>query len=747
MQFCEGYLDESNKKLLDLAKKRYQECDEEYRHSQELFEYIHCTQTKILKEESRFYVHLRDFLSILKENKAKYGISKRVHESSESESDVAFSAKRRKVEKLEEETAECEDEISDQNIEGTGFSTPCDALSNSSSIQKDGRESHYDDSDEEMERSPDNVDADEDDVENEIWESEIVTGEDRSESESLVANNSEIEESECEEDEVDVNRTEENDSDENDSHGNDVKDRDKLSEILDQEFPDSESEECSNHSRTRVTGAEYTNDIFSASEDKLNDVGTSLLSDTENLKQNQSNGLDLFPSKTADNNEVTEVFNISSETEDKVKNSSSENFTEIRSHDIQDSRNEKWSDKNICVVKSEEKPTCLTIKRVKGEKGDENDEENPHLNHSSGNIGMNKAEKADAEISRVETIESDNDNADKNRKSAMKEEMESDVEDTDENDGNEKSYKNFSKTYTKYSGLSTDDDEHSDDVKAKKFKEKCKKKYVISVGKKKNKTFTTSSPSKDHPKYNFGQKVEKERSPRKKHTPQNSPKCKKKVSPNKSPIIIFTDSESDDDIDMEGFKKKFNEKVKKQIQFESHSTQKYEQNHIKKGQKMEIDNDSGSGEDMYHSGKENYHSTKGADRDKDKKEKKRVNLITEEYYSSKSESVSKHDKHNKFGDIRDDQIKEKLKPVNEVEHDKECYESNEKSPKQKENEREEANPGPSSSSDVDNTHKKGSSRQIRKLEALLEVRKGNIVIFVIVKQAFFLHFGNATNTV
>ncbi|XP_060593591.1 uncharacterized protein LOC132748066 isoform X3 [Ruditapes philippinarum] len=789
MLFCEGYLDDSNKKLLTLAKKRYHECEVEYKRSQELCEYILCTEAKILKEESRFYVHLRDFLSILKENKARDGsiesnleggISKRIHESSESESDVAFAAKRRKIDKFDNntnnlKTEDSEEENSDQNYGRPGFITGCEILSNSAALQKEEDGLQPDDSDQEMEKSPDSVENDEDDVENEIWESELVTAGEKSESDSSIDNKSDMDDSESEDHEMAFNRKEEFDSN-NVSDSDEIESNEMNGDINAYQgiLPDLEDFPAAEIiSKAEVSHTKKTKD------DNLNDMGTNLTCSSKNKKHVQGNK-DVCDSQdeiedSIDQDEIedsiddeknsvikgpTDILNISSEKEEKADKEelkkqliSSENCSEIESCIDQDSRNEKWSDDGVCVIESDTKPLCLTIKRVKGAKGDEDIVENPGLNHGSGNTIKNKYEKTE-EGSKNEFdgdgFQSNNNVKDtgettlKKNTNYLSDEIESESDDDDHED-KVKVLKDFSKTSLKKdSDLSTNDEEDQfDSLKAKKFREKCKKKYVVSVGKKKHKTFT--SPSKDHSKFDFLHKIEKEKSPRKKHTPNNSPKCNKKFSPNKSPIIIFTDSESDDDIgDIEGFKKKFNEKVKRQIQFQENSPLKPKKSPVKKAQKMEIDNDVDSEEDMCHSGKENHRFTKIADKehmaathdDRERKEKKRVNLITEEYYNSKSDNAFKHHKNDKSYDFEDNEGKDKKTHKSEdkspkeknkqVDRDKEQYKNGEKSSKQAVSEGEDVHAGPSSTSDTDNALKKGSSRQIRKLEALLESIRNQI---------------------
>ncbi|XP_053381413.1 uncharacterized protein LOC123526107 isoform X2 [Mercenaria mercenaria] len=808
MQFCEGYLDDSTKKLLTLVKKRYHECDEEYKQSQEFLRYILCAEAKIDSDESNFFVHLRDFLNILKDNKARVdngyenqgrdpGRSKRGHESSESE----CSAKRRKTHENEKTLSEHETK--------TGKNIVCDQrmgrAKNSSenaipvkSLRLDGSEHSLEDnnSDQEMKIAPDTAvhDADKDQMQG----NHDATAEELFESGGMAEGDSDVAEHEDEKKEKSEKRKKQRNS----------KYLSDLGKIVVQEN-DEKVRETSGicKARSYKNAIKEINAMFSSSEDENNEEDIRTATDIENIIQEQDGEKFLCYSpeenerctneevdeksesgelkagtnnyfrslKKADkgpgesdtsehvavSNECLDILDISSETEENVKHDlveqkskpnkeeSSKNCSEIGSCTDQDSRNEKWDNGEVLFIENEEKPLCFTIKHVKGTKPKESIAENLDLKHDLVNKEEIKRKSAklnsSGEVHIIDYEESESNHDDDvlmgDTTKEFGDQLESELDDkgTDAEESEEvdedKVLHKASEVNGKNKELSSDDEDSFDAVKAKKFREKCKKKYVVSVGKKKNREF--SSPSNDHLKPTFINKTEKDRSPRKKRTPNSSPKCKKKSSPNKSPIIIFTDSESDSDVDdMEGFKKKFDEKARKRFQMQDNSSIVIEKISTKV-EPMEADHVIANGTDgknhKHGLMKDNSHNATDSDRSYDSdnkksskvkeiKEKKRVSLITEEHYSNKydrDDGVSKQHKEKTSDRHKEIDVKDKLKHKSEERSGKESVNKHEQ-------DHDNEQPGPSSASDGDSAKKKGSTRQIRKLEALLESIRNKI---------------------
>ncbi|XP_033732810.1 FK506-binding protein 5-like isoform X2 [Pecten maximus] len=72
----QGYI-ENTPNLSILIKKRYDECSKSYIHSSKFEDFLHITRAKIDSDNSRVFVHLRDFLNELKSNKAEKKASKK----------------------------------------------------------------------------------------------------------------------------------------------------------------------------------------------------------------------------------------------------------------------------------------------------------------------------------------------------------------------------------------------------------------------------------------------------------------------------------------------------------------------------------------------------------------------------------------------------------------------------------------------------------------------------------------------
>ncbi|BFZ20296.1 hypothetical protein BsWGS_23335 [Bradybaena similaris] len=94
LNFCSVSLKGENPKFLDLIKSRYAACDDVFRCSGEMVKLLEKTQKNMADEESRKFVHLKDFLTKLKiHTAAKWKKKKKRKHSSDSESDSTHSAK------------------------------------------------------------------------------------------------------------------------------------------------------------------------------------------------------------------------------------------------------------------------------------------------------------------------------------------------------------------------------------------------------------------------------------------------------------------------------------------------------------------------------------------------------------------------------------------------------------------------------------------------------------------------------
>lgn len=69
MDFCDTYLHNAVRQFLESVRKRYNECDEAFRESNDLLDKIVYTKEKINRDDLRFFAHLREFYNVLKENK------------------------------------------------------------------------------------------------------------------------------------------------------------------------------------------------------------------------------------------------------------------------------------------------------------------------------------------------------------------------------------------------------------------------------------------------------------------------------------------------------------------------------------------------------------------------------------------------------------------------------------------------------------------------------------------------------
>ncbi|XP_052220122.1 uncharacterized protein LOC127837243 isoform X2 [Dreissena polymorpha] len=91
LKFCKGH--SPNTEILKLANKRFLEADKYYIDSAEFLSLVDSTENKIATESARFFVHLRDFLTVLKDHKAE-NVECSVHHSGldggNSDSDTAF---------------------------------------------------------------------------------------------------------------------------------------------------------------------------------------------------------------------------------------------------------------------------------------------------------------------------------------------------------------------------------------------------------------------------------------------------------------------------------------------------------------------------------------------------------------------------------------------------------------------------------------------------------------------------------
>lgn len=71
MEFCEDALCDENPKFIALIKSRYSECEASFRQSDEMLSMLAETRTKMEEEKSKLFVHLKDFLTLLKSKRKK----------------------------------------------------------------------------------------------------------------------------------------------------------------------------------------------------------------------------------------------------------------------------------------------------------------------------------------------------------------------------------------------------------------------------------------------------------------------------------------------------------------------------------------------------------------------------------------------------------------------------------------------------------------------------------------------------
>lgn len=90
MEFCKKHFPKkSSEGILKLVRKRFDECRMEYKLSSDFEKLLLLTQNKIRNDITMFFVHLKDFLNILKDNKSElkdHDTSKRERVHSESDS-------------------------------------------------------------------------------------------------------------------------------------------------------------------------------------------------------------------------------------------------------------------------------------------------------------------------------------------------------------------------------------------------------------------------------------------------------------------------------------------------------------------------------------------------------------------------------------------------------------------------------------------------------------------------------------
>ena len=339
------------------------------------------------------------------------------------------------------------------------------------------------------------------------------------------------------------------------------------------------------------------------------------------------------------------------------------------------------------------------------------------------------------------------------------------------------SYKTARKSLTFFDD-SGDEEDPDYAKKAKKFREKCKKKYVVSTGKNKKKLHAKAiqdvknkfACKKDRPKCSDSNVVGKSKL-KAGHSPRKvlgSPKSPKKLSPKKSPkssnLIILSESDSEEieELDVAGLKRKIKEKEDEQWKYvysiQSDPVVVMDKLDIKLENLVEADNKcNDSAESKAIHGVSELHDDSGElDKDQDDigkedgvKKEQSVEENKSEDNGSKSLNTDKMDEagsHTQENDVKkrvpfvtlDSETDAGSNPkfsdkspaiinsdVKKVKHsgpreDNAKKNSSEAGMKHVDDKSEE--PKASSSSQSDNSGpKKGSAKQIRRLEALLEV--------------------------
>ncbi|XP_052789171.1 kinesin-related protein 4-like isoform X2 [Mya arenaria] len=512
LEFCRS--NSSNPGILKLIAKRYGEADTSYKESQEFLDLIENTKSQLRVDGARFFVHLRDFLAILKDKKEKV---ERTSEFSDSD---------------ESQTEETNELNSDSKRKKRAES---DSDSSSKQCSKRQRVCFQSDS--------------EDDQESYVKENEKDDIANKDED-----NNDVIEESELEGNEQDISGTTEKafyDAD------------------FEPSLPSLKTKSQEPHEQADEGESEYLDTIESgqplddSEKDKIDCVEV-LSSVKTTHKQNDrdlDSGKDLDISDEDTKSQAITKHNDSGENEIEMETSKDEQDHIKTSQDVVNE-----SQESVYIIDN-------TPPKKTGEFTNKKPSQEPKQDVMDCSIEI--LSDVDGDI----IVEKNSEDKEKNEMTCTnKQELNDEIAilDSDDHIEDQETDGNADKTAKKslkYDDTSSDDSDPDYAKKAKKFREKCKKKYKVSVGKKKNvllftpvkndeKKINLKSPRRSYgmslefrkDNENYTPKRKKKSSPRKDKSPKKSPK--------QNDFIILTENESSDDEIMcvEDLKKKIQKK-------------------------------------------------------------------------------------------------------------------------------------------------------------------------------------------
>lgn len=490
---------------MKLAWKRYKECNEEYKNSESFSELILVTESKISNNKHRIFVHLRDFLQHLKQNKdiSDYSNKRRLcGSSSEINSDSNPPKRRRTIENSPDASknhssgthSEKKDSIQHDEVNHVNIPVCSEESENSSgSVWR-----HYCS---EQGQSKQELNSEKDDPGSSLF-SNVPSGactnmyssseEDNDENNETIKHIRDI--IECNSDD---NVLDHNSGIENKLNICENVHSDKHEEV-------SGSEENKNHKDADITSVSRDHSVHF----RKNQINSKNIPSNERedvASNSDSEGSDGEVKACTDNEIESDSLlefcsvNLKPSIEKSVSNRVIDNGENTKQTDLDN----EDSDVHVMIISDNEddasKPNSFVLNKT---------EDFAHMN---GAIDDEDCAGYDADK--------------ENRKLADR------------------------KVDT-----SSDEEDSAYAEMARKYREKWKKKYVVSTGSKKRKDISQPNGSK-------ATKTEKlEKSPKKKKVKKRSPK---KLNPSKSPIIIFTDSESCSDFEdnIKTVEKKVDEKI------------------------------------------------------------------------------------------------------------------------------------------------------------------------------------------
>ncbi|KAL4219673.1 hypothetical protein ACF0H5_022245 [Mactra antiquata] len=758
LEFCEENLPSSKASLfLMLMKKRYKECDLIYKNSDTFSQLLVDTEAKITMDKGRIFVYILEFLETLKTNES-VGSNKRgiQDSSSEADSDVNPSKKR----KLNQERSS---NFRDQNSYADSESEDNDSKQSSSKVRISNKENRYESDSAENNDSEANSDSDGNNDSKRNNGSDVNDTSDvnsDSDEEDLVYNKDSEVNDDSDENNDDTSRKENDDEREQEkesiSVGNENMNNNENTSII-QETNDKMYSSSEDESDSAIKTNKHIADFIHSTKDDDDGYGN-------NDNQNDDAVDRSLVNENDDNDDINDNDNSEMPTE-----------TESTLPDISENGPTKdpsthGSSKDISVEYMDP-PECMNTSNDEVESIDDEGKSVPSDDKSGKHVPSSRPciEKS---VSKIPSQEKDLKGKCNNQNGRHADIVEIYVSDSgSESEVNDsklgktkelmnestkcKTYKEFNdenkapKKSVDHSGFDCDreyskknerklitssDEEDPEYVKkAKKFREKCKKKYVVCTGSKKRKNVEQSTS----PPVAKGEKKQKMvKSPRK-NKGKRSPK---KSSPSKSPIIIVTDSDSSEDYEVNNVKRKLDEELASKFEEENDIglnspvivLNKVKTSSLEYGEKPTDDKNGPSDEIMECDNADDVNDSKPSE-EKDNWQvvdtesttmvfKKRVNFVTIGKVDEEAEEVdgniekpgteanSEESDHAPEESVNDEAVE------TNVVKDTERVDTTDVNGTKRVDEEE---PGPSTS-DAGDQKKKASAGQIRKLEQLLE---------------------------